>query len=179
MNNGDRVLVQFPSYSKMAYFVSQDGDDMVVAVDEHGKRVHHRVYYRDVFRFQSCDPSDAKKFHEENFEELKNEIVEAAGELLPGIVLKTIPNEHTIVCESWGVRIVPDVMQTKGIGRVVEKPSWCVDYETLASNYRDEGPLHDVVTVGNYPSTSLAAEAFISCISERRIQSHFESRSFF
>ena len=115
----------------------------------------------------------------QTLQDIKVLCVEAAGELLPGIVLKTIPNEHTIVCESWGVRIVPDVMQTKGIGRVVEKPSWCVDYETLASNYRDEGPLHDVVTVGNYPSTSLAAEAFISCISERRIQSHFESRSFF
>lgn len=179
MNNGDRVVVQFPSYSKMATFVCQNGDDMVVAVDEGGKRIHHRVMCRDVARFQSCDPADAESFYKQYFEELAKEVNEAINELFPGVVIRLLPSEYSLCCDTWGVRISPDVMQVKSIGRVIEKPSWCVTYETVVGEHRDEEPLHDVVTVGNYPSTSLAAEAFISCISERRIQSHFESRCFF
>lgn len=178
MKIGDPVMVLMNQNLRSATFVCSQGADVVVAIQKGEKCEHHRIAARDLLRYEKCNEEMSKEFLENNFENLLQETQEALDLLLPGEKVEKVYGEHSIISATWGVRISATLVQIRAIGRVHEKPGWSVSCDHINFGRNGDDDFYDVVEVGDFMQNSLAAEAFIRCLFERKLENYYENQAF-
>lgn len=178
MEIGEKIAFLLEKTMKVGTFVSTQGEDLIVAVEEQNKRVHHRIAHNDVMKFVAADEKELNEFYENNFDALFKSCQETLAALLPGVKIEQTDAEKSVFCREWGVTVSPSIIQVKRIGQITEKAGWLVSYEDITVSRFEEDVLYDIIEVGRFPNVDLASEEFVRCIFERKIQNFCENRAF-
>lgn len=178
MEIGEKIAFLLKKTMKVGTFVSAQGEDLIVAVEEQNKRVHHRIAHNDVVKFVAADEKELNEFYENNFDALFKSCQETLAALVPGVKIEQIDAKKSVLCREWGVTISPSTVQVKRIGQIVEKAGWMVSYEDISPSRFEDDILYDIIEVGRFSNSDLAAEELVRCIFERKIQSFCENRAF-
>lgn len=175
---GDEVVVTVKDTVRKATIVNRQGEEVIVAIGKGENEERLRFSSMEVLRLERCDSKKAEEFYKNNFDQLFEETNQALSELLPLEKIEKIAGEYSLISPVWGVHISATIISCKGIGRISEQPGWAVSYESVRFGNCGAEDLYEVVEVGEFRSNEMAAEAFIRCLFERKLQNYSENLSF-
>ena len=156
--------------------------DSIFVIETHGNKISvDKHLVKPVIKLQKDEAGnypDLENFTNQNWDVLKNNILEAKNLFFPDVVISFNENEKIVECEENGLYLSVVANEVETLGSFKETPAWeLTSFESIPATRHEPEDICEKVLSVNINSVS-AAKSFVDHIWQIKSQNYWENKYF-
>lgn len=156
--------------------------DNIFVIETHGNKISvDKHLVKPVIKLQKDETGkypDIENFINQNWDVLKNNILEAKNLFFPNVFVSFNEEEKVVECEEYSLYLSAVVNEVETLGSFKETPAWeLTSFESIPATRQEPEDVYEKVLSVNMNSIS-AAKSFVDHIWQIKSQAYWENKYF-